>query len=173
MNRSIHVRLGGEVHHDVRGTHQRRRDGGIRDVALHEPVTWAVHHLAEVFEPPRVRELVQRGDVPIRVLAMRPPDKIRSDKSGSAGDQYFNHWLIRLRHHGRIVRPPASVLSPEGAQRWLERADAGERERNRQPPVRNTRDVRDLVIEGNATALRIVMRHDPLLDQAFGGTRRD
>ena len=99
-DRSVDVRLGGEVHDDVRLLDERSAHRCIGDVAVHEDVPRTVHHVVEILAAPGVRELVERGDPPVRVRRQRVAHEVAADEAGAAGDEDVHH------------RMPTSELSP-------------------------------------------------------------
>ena len=94
------MRLGREVHDDLGRAHERRGDRRVGDVAVDEAMARAVDHVAQVLEPAGVGQLVERGDVPVRMRCVRPADEVGSDEAGAAGDEDLYH------------RMPTSELSP-------------------------------------------------------------
>ncbi len=99
-DRPVHVRLGGEVHDDVRLLDERSAHRRVGDVAVHEDVPRAVHHVVEVLAAPGVGELVECGDSPVRVRRQRVAHEVAADEPGAAGDEDVHH------------RMPTSELSP-------------------------------------------------------------
>ena len=101
QDRSIDVRLGREVHDDVR---LLRTSGAATPASAMSPLTkrWRGLSitLAQVLEPAGVGQLVERRDAPVGMRAVRPADEIGPDESGAAGDENLYH------------RMPTSELSP-------------------------------------------------------------
>ena len=48
---AVDVRLGGEVHHDLRVAHEGGGDGGVRDVAVDEAVPWIRVEILQILPP--------------------------------------------------------------------------------------------------------------------------
>jgi hypothetical protein len=63
------VRLGSEVHDDLRSLDQRSRDHRIRDVAAHEGVARVIDQVVQILEPAAVGQLVERRDPPVEWAA--------------------------------------------------------------------------------------------------------
>ena len=59
------MRFRREVHDDRPIARRAVPPRRVADVAVHERVPRVVHHVVQVFPAPRVRQLVERGDVPV------------------------------------------------------------------------------------------------------------
>jgi hypothetical protein len=57
---------------------------------VHERVARVVDDVVQVFLAAGVGQLVEIGDVPIRVRVERVADEVAADETGAAGDQYVN-----------------------------------------------------------------------------------
>ena len=170
LNRAVDVRLGGEVHDDVRLAHERRRDGRVGDVALDEPVSRAVHHLAQILEAAGVGQLVERRDAPVGMALVRPADEVRSNETGAAGHEHVHECHSRMSF-GVVIRPAPTLSSTKGPERVRERSNAGKREGQRELricryPLRAPEGrVHFLIVEGHAAALTAVVRPHSLFDK--------
>ena len=81
------MRLGGEVHDDVRALDQRSRDHRIGDVAADEGVARVIHQVVQILEPAAVGQLVERRDAPVGVRGERIADEVAADEPGAAGNE--------------------------------------------------------------------------------------
>ncbi len=95
--RSIDVRLGGEVDDDVGGDHERRGGRRVRHVAAHERVPRIVEDLLEILQPSGVGQLVERRDVPVRMRREGVAHEVRPDEPGAAGHENVNHLCVTSR----------------------------------------------------------------------------
>src|SRR5205823_10251159 len=88
-DRTVHMRLRGEVHHQVHPAHDVRHKGGVADVAADEPQPGVVGHRRQVRFVARVGELVQHDDLGVahgRIgTAEHLPDVVRSDEACPTG----------------------------------------------------------------------------------------
>ena len=98
-DRSIDVRLGGKMDDVIRGFDQRAGRRSIENVAMHERVPRVVHHVVQVFPAAGISQLVEIGDVPVRMRVQRVAHEVAADKTGAAGDQ--DVYLCHLR----LLRP--------------------------------------------------------------------
>ena len=103
--RAIDVRLGREVHDDVRGSDERPGDRRIGDVTLDELVPGVVDRALQVLQPAGVGELVERGHAPVGVRRQRMAHEVGPNEPGAAGDQHVHHRCHPIVHHGRIDQP--------------------------------------------------------------------
>ena len=176
-DRAIDVRLGGEVDDVVGRLDQRRRDGRVGDVAVHEGVARVRRDAVQVLAAARVGELVERRHVPVGVRGERMAHEVAADEAGAAGDEDVGH-VRRSQTAARSAssccaaeRPGRALADAEGAEDVRERADAGQRERDveaailRDDEPADVRIVERLVLDADAAALRIVEEADALLHQ--------
>jgi len=85
------VRLGREVHDEVRAADERGHRRTVADVRSDEGVPRVVHHVVQVLEPARVRQLVERGHLPVVVCGQRVADEVAADEPRAARDEHFDH----------------------------------------------------------------------------------
>ena len=96
--RPVDVGLGGEMHDDFGRAHERPGHVRIRHVPLDERVARMVDDVLQILHPARVRQLVERRDVPVRMDAERIAHEVRADEPGAAGDEDVNHLCASSRH---------------------------------------------------------------------------
>ena len=105
-DRTVDVRLGGEVDDGVVAGHEVVDEVHVADVALDEAVARGVGHLGQVRQRAGVGELVQDGDLGpgrLRVgVGELPAHVVRADEPGRAGDKDLHGspllWPAWQRH---------------------------------------------------------------------------
>ncbi len=108
-DRTIDVRLGGEVDDGVDAVADRRRDRlRIGDVAAHETMARIVEQRFEVREVAGVREQIERGDCVVRVGRQHVLHEVRADEAGAAGHEELH------RQRGRVAQSKPIVGSSNG-----------------------------------------------------------
>jgi hypothetical protein len=85
--RAVHVRLGGKVEHHVHLRHELVHQGGITDVAPHEPVVGVLFHVPQVGGVAGVGELVQVDHLAALIAIQQVEDEVAADEAAAAGDQ--------------------------------------------------------------------------------------
>lgn len=92
----VDVRFGGEVYYtvDLIALKYLREELHIEDIAFFKMVIGMLLQVAQVLEIAGVRKLVEIDDSIRWVTSDKPSDDVRSDESGSAGDQYSSSWGI-------------------------------------------------------------------------------
>ena len=86
-DRTIDVRLGGEVHQCLRAradrlAHRRR----IADVALDKAISRIPFDLAQVLRIGGVRHRIEIDDLDVRTFAQHEPNEVRADEAQASGD---------------------------------------------------------------------------------------
>ena len=94
MDRPVDVRLGREVHDDLRRARRAAPRPRVGDVAVHERVPRVIHHVVQVLQPSGVGQLVERRDAPVGVRGERVAHEVAADEPGAAGDEDFDHDLV-------------------------------------------------------------------------------
>ena len=93
----IVVRFRGEVHNGVAFRHQTVEQRGVADIPHHQ-FDLRLRQSRDVLRIARIRQLVQYGDVHVRMIARHVPHEIGADEPTSAG-------------HQNMLRPETIILS--------------------------------------------------------------
>ncbi len=106
LDATVHVGLGGEVHHPVHGLLPKHpgHQVGVADVAPHEAVPGVVGEVGQVLGVARVGEAVEVDDPRPGPARQGEPHEVGADEAAAAGDEECVHgWVSLGRGEGRAA----------------------------------------------------------------------
>ena len=110
-----HVRLGREMHDDVRAAHQVLDERGVAHVAVPELDAAArVGRLEvgrQVVDAAGVGQQVEHQDPVVRILVEDVVHEVAADESGAAGHEKCFHWVCSLFRIDALSSPQLSSRS--------------------------------------------------------------